>query len=194
MTTQQQPKARLAYLSSLIAGATPPKEFRIFKRGRNTSTKGTVLFDDESARSVMAAYRKHGVDVAIDLEHLSLDTESSSFDPDARGWAKLELRHDGSLWAVDVKWTPDGARRLKEKRQRFVSPAFGMKGGRVTYVHNIALTAVPATHYAAPLVAASNRTAGNVYGLNARQLRIARETGADLKTFARLLRQSARAR
>lgn len=143
----------------LSAGSEPPREFRIFAEGENDSTKGAVQFDAKSARAVMREYEKQGVDVMIDLEHLSLDQESRSYDPDARGWCKLEVR-GGELWAVDVRWTPEGERRLREKRQRYISPAFYTdKHGRVTELVNVAICAMPATHDAPALVAASKRAA-----------------------------------
>jgi hypothetical protein len=137
-----------------------PSEFRIFSAGWNETSKGRFLFDAEAARAVMAAYEEHGADLMIDLEHLSVEDprESRNFDPDARGWCKLEVR-DGELWAVNVTWTPDGAMRLREKRQRYISPVldFDTKSRRVHAVFNVAITAVPATHGLEPLVAASRR-------------------------------------
>lgn len=132
----------------------PPAEFRIFKAGVNDSEKGSFLFDEKAAAMVMAAFQKHGVDRMVDLEHLSIDPDAPNFDPDARAWFRLELR-DGELWAVDVKWTPDGVRRLTEKTQRFISPTFTFdRDGRITKLFNIALTAMPATHGTPELVAA----------------------------------------
>jgi phage I-like protein len=152
---------KLVALSALIpVGDEPPREFRIFAAGENTSTKGSINFDEHAARAVMTEYGKHGADVMIDLEHLSLEdpARSINYDPDARGWAKLEIRN-GELWAVDVHWTPEGEARLREKRQRYISPAFTFdpKSLRVTEVFNIAITALPATDQLAPLVAASRR-------------------------------------
>lgn len=144
---------------SIAIGEEPPNEFRIFVAGWNETENGRVLFDLLAARDVMAAYKKHGVDRMIDLEHLSLEDpqKSVNFDPDARGWAKLELRADGSLWAVNVKWTPDGDQRLRDKRQRYVSPAFmaDRNTKRVTKVLNIAITAMPATHQTPELMTAA---------------------------------------
>lgn len=151
--------AGLRTLSVLVAGDDPPTEFRIFRRGVNETEKGPIVFDDEAAASVLAHAGAHGVDVMIDLEHLSLDEESPAFDPDARGWCRLEVR-DGELWATHVTWTPDGEARLREKRQRYVSPAFWDDDGdppRVTKICNIALTAMPATHEIPALVAAGSR-------------------------------------
>lgn len=153
-----------SWLLSFVGDALPT-EFRLFKAGWNETENGNVLFDEQSAESTISAFGTHGVDVPIDLEHLSVDPEGISgdarnFDPDARGWAKLELRN-GELWAVNVTWGPDGARRLHERTQRYVSPAFLTDSdGRVTKIHNIALTASPATREAMPLVASVNYREG----------------------------------
>lgn len=136
----------------------PATEVRLFTRGWNTTTKGRVLFDGPAAESVMRAYARHGVDVTIDLEHLSLDPDAPNYDPDARGSGKLALR-DGELWLVGIAWTPEAEQRLTERRQRFVSPAFLMdKSQRVTRVHNVAICAQPATDHAMPLIAAGANT------------------------------------
>lgn len=149
-------KAKLSLV--LPTSNEPPSEFRIFRKGVNKTSKGDFLFDDDAARQVMAAYRKHGVDVMIDLEHLSLDSESNNYDPSAYGWCKLELR-GGELWAVGVTWTTAGAKRLRDKESRYISPAFHYltENGRVTEIYNIAICAVPATYETPALVAASKR-------------------------------------
>lgn len=146
------------------AGDAPPTEFRIFKRGRNDSDQGPVMFDDEAARSVMAAYTEHGVRPIIDLEHLSLESsrDSRNYDPNARGDFGLEMRN-GELWAVAAKWTEDGVERLRAKTQRYFSPAFikqDLGDGsipRVVRLVNVALVAQPALDHCAPLVAASSK-------------------------------------
>jgi phage I-like protein len=144
----------------LSTGGPLPTEFRLFVKGMNETENGSFLFDDVAARSVMAAYKAWGVDLAIDLDHQMLD--GTGADPtarDARGWCRLELRPDGSLWAVGVTWTPDGARRLTNKTQRYVSPAFEAdpKTKRILKLINIALVALPATHHTPALIAASAR-------------------------------------
>lgn len=135
-----------------------PTEFRLFRAGENPTSKGVFLFDAQAAARVMAAYRQAGTDVMIDLEHLSLDDPASTprtDTSDARGWCALEVRN-GELWAANVRWTPDGAERLSKKTQRYVSPAFLTdEGGRILEVINVALVAMPATHSAQALVAAS---------------------------------------
>lgn len=131
-----------------------PSEFRIWIRGENPNRNyAPVLFDDQAAEQVMASYREHGVDIQIDLEHLSLNEESRNYDPDARGWCELAIR-DGELWAVNVRWTPDGERRLRERTQRYVSPTWKAdENERPVRLFNIALCAQPATDHAMPLAA-----------------------------------------
>jgi hypothetical protein len=152
-----------------------PAEFRLFRPGVNQSRNGPSLFDDEAARLTMAAYEEHrrGSDgevmdrpIMIDYEHLSVPGAALEIAGDgraadfrARGWCNLELRSDGSLWAVDVRWTAEGARLLKEREARWISPAFNYEilddgQERVTSIHNIALTAMPATDGAYELAAA----------------------------------------
>jgi len=159
-------------LSNILPDGEPPSEFRVFVRGLNDTSKGEFIFDEAAAASVMAAYQEHGADVMIDLEHLSLEdtARSLNFDPDARGWAKLEIRN-GELWAVGVRWAPDGDARLREKRQRYISPAFTVdESGRVAEIINIAITAMPATHGLVPLVAASAAIGGERNAMNAEQM------------------------
>ena len=115
----------------------------------------------------MDAYATWGVDLAIDLEHQMLEPAIAP-DPtakDARGWCRLELREDGSLWAVNVSWTADGRARLTEKRQRYVSPAFSVdpETSRVVAIINVAITAIPATHDTPALVAAARAGTNNEF-------------------------------
>lgn len=146
------------------AGAAPPTEFRIFRAGENPSTKGVFVFDDKAAAAVLAAYQTQGVEYMIDLEHHALGEANREDSADARGWFKIELRA-GELWAVDVRWTPDGARRLSEKTQRYISPAFlADEDGRIAELINVALVAMPATHGAPALVAAARTGAHTTVG------------------------------
>jgi phage I-like protein len=138
-----------------------PSEFAIFTPGDNPSTKGPAIWDVQAADSVMSFVRERGrVDYMIDLEHRSLDAGAvalSSDAADAMGWFNVEMR-GLELWAVNVRWTPEGERRLRAKLQRYTSPAFywlDAENGRVGEIINVALVSMPATHDQAALVAAS---------------------------------------
>jgi hypothetical protein len=157
-------KPRAASTTETVTLALPegelPTSFVLFKKGWNETSKGDFLFDAVAAKTVMAAHRQWGVDLAIDLEHQLLDGAGN--DPtarDARGWFQLELKKDGSLHAVDVRWTPDGAARLSARTQRYISPTFtiDVESRRITQVLCCALTAIPATHGTPALVAADAR-------------------------------------
>jgi hypothetical protein len=149
-------------LSGSPVGAStkaPPTEILLVRYGVNKSQNGDFVFDDEAARATMSAWQLHSSDNQqqgmIDLEHLSLiNEESPRYDPDARGWFDLELRDDG-LWMVNIKWTDDGANRLKSGTQRYLSPAFRMDdNGRMIQLVNVALTSLPAMYDAPELIAA----------------------------------------
>lgn len=143
----------------------PARAVRIFRAGVNDSTQGPVLFDETAAKLVMESFAARAIDGMIDLEHLSLDDSTPSFDPDARGYYWLEIRRDATggaeLWMLP-RWNAEGEARIREKRQRYVSPFFAWKltedgQRRVTSVRNVGLVANPATHGAQPLIAASAR-------------------------------------
>ncbi len=148
--------ATLVALTALeLEGESLPSEFRIFAAGQNDSNKGPAIFDAAAARSVMATYKRQGVRAMVDLEHLSLDRKAPNYDPDARAWFDLEVRN-GELWATNVRWTAEGAARLRERKQVYLSPAFYQdKSGRVLELVNVALCAMPATYGAEALIAAS---------------------------------------
>lgn len=157
-TTQR----RRVALAIAVSGGTPPDEFRIFTAGVVDTTKGKFTFDDVAAKSVMAEYEAHGIDLMIDYDHASL--ASISLDPaesgKAAGWFKLELRN-GELWATSVRWAPPAAEALSQSEWRFISPAFSTDDeGRITSVLNVAITNLPATRQLQPLMAASITTLG----------------------------------
>lgn len=140
-----------------------PTELLVFAAGVNRSSKGSFTFDAVAAAAVMRAYTESGTDIMIDREHDSLDETARAMRADAgdaMGWGKLELRDDGSLWLTGVKWGTEGEMRLRQKRQRYLSPAFTFdEAGRPAQLINVALVARPALCDARPLVAASRVSA-----------------------------------
>lgn len=148
---------RLAAVS-VDEGEPLPEAFLLFAPGDNESSKGSALFDAAAAESVMSVYSRQGVDLMIDVDHASLDQAAAIARRDAGdavGWFALELR-EGALWAVNVRWNPEGERQLRNKLRRYISPAFYLDdSGRVSEVINVALVAMPATYNAQPLIAAS---------------------------------------
>ena len=143
-----------ALLSDDLSGDNPPTEFRVFKAGQNDTLEGPYFFTEKSAQMVIDARNDWGADCMIDLEHLSTNKDSPNYDPDARGWFALELR-GGELWAVNVRWTPDGVERLKSKKQKYISPAFYFsETGEIEELFNVALVAMPKAKQAIALASA----------------------------------------
>ena len=133
----------------------PPTEFRIFKAGANPSEKGTFLFDNEAALSVMSQYAKHGKTLRIDYNHGTtiknatpeMAVAAGSFVPEVRG---------GELWATGVKWTSRASQYLSAGEYCEFSPLFNHDDdGRVLWLRNLALTNLPALDETTPLIAAS---------------------------------------
>lgn len=173
-----------ALTAAPLEGATPPTEFRLFAQGTIETSKGAFLFDRVAAFSVLAAAKRQGHRYVLDLEHGALEPGGRS---DAMAYFSIALRN-GELWAVDCKWTPEGAERLAARKQIFVSPAFSAdEQGRVVDLINAALTSIPATFGSRELVAASRkgpltRTGSTVV--------CARVLKADAAAFARMARSS----
>lgn len=143
-----------ALLSDDLSGDSPPTEFRVFRAGQNDTLEGAYYFTEKSAQSVINARADWGAECMVDLEHLSTDKQSPNYDPDARGWFDLELR-GGELWAVNVRWTEDGAERLRKKTQKYISPAFYFsESGEIEELFNVALVAMPKTKQATALASA----------------------------------------
>jgi phage I-like protein len=134
-----------------------PLEFRIFRAGKNPSTKGTYTFDSKSAELVMKSYATRGVEPTMDYEHQALHDPPIEAPASCRHW--IPQIRNGELWATECKWTEKAAARLLAGEYRYFSPAFAFEVDtlRVVDVINVALTNLPALHGIDPLVAASLR-------------------------------------
>lgn len=102
--------ARVA-LAITLADGRAPTSFRLFTAELVTTSKGDFVFDEKSAKTVLAAWAEQGNELPIDYDHAMVDPTTRPQDRGAAGWFKLELR-GGELWAVDVRWTADGERAV----------------------------------------------------------------------------------
>lgn len=147
-------------LQLIELGPEPPAEFRIFPFGAIETTKGTFLFDDQSAALALQHWQAWGNDLSIDYEHQAL--ENGSGPAPAAGWFQLEARGDG-LWAVNVRWTERAAALLRAREYRYFSPAFELdEQGRIVRLINLALTNLPAMREMEPLMAKATSQEGDV--------------------------------
>ena len=143
-------------------GSQAPREVRLFKWGKNKTTKGEFFLTKESAAACLAEYSEQGHALTWDYDHATF----TSADPQHRvaaGSCRLAARDDG-LWAVDIAWTADAKRDIEAGKWVFASPALKFNDRRViTGIRNIALTNIPATHDAAPLLLSARNAPMNQY-------------------------------
>jgi len=132
-------------------GKTAPREVRLFKFGANRTTKGVFILTRESAHAVISDYTAQGHALTWDYDHATF----TSADPQHRiaaGSCRLAVRADG-LWAVDIEWTAKAKAAIEAGEWAFCSPALKFNQRReITGIRNVALTNIPATHDAAPLL------------------------------------------
>mgnify|MGYP000213863344 FL=1 len=132
-------------------GKTAPREVRLFKFGANRTTKGVFILTKESAAAALADYTAQGHALTWDYDHATF----TAADPQHRiaaGSCRLAVRADG-LWAVDIEWTAKAKAAIEAGEWAFCSPALKFNAKReITGVRNVALTNLPATHGATPLL------------------------------------------
>lgn|GEM_PF-6270313 len=135
-----------------------PTEFRIFKAGENPSEKGTFIFDEKAALSVMEQYVALGKPMLLDFNHGTTFDTPTPEQAIAAGEFTPEVRN-GELWARDVKWSDRAKAFLSAGEYRLFSPFFTHdKDKHVERLVNVALTNLPALNGIEPLVAANANT------------------------------------
>lgn len=144
----------------IVEGGKPPSEFRLFVKGENPTTKGTLLWDEQSCADAMAWYKSTGRKrLPADWEHDSLlpAAERSPKGAPASAWWELEIR-DGEPWACNIAWTADAFRQLAAGEYAHFSPVvvFDPESKRIRAIRKFALTNDPATIGQGQLVAASD--------------------------------------
>lgn len=145
----------------LADGKTPPSRFLICSKGTTETSKGPYIFSDDSAASAMKEFKKRGVKGAIDYGHSMLRSSWSPGDPAAMGAAagryELSLDSNGDLYADKVAWTPRATQMLADGEYAYISPVLDLaEDGSVVAVWNCALTNIPATYGAEPLISLSD--------------------------------------
>lgn len=141
-----------------------PVEFILFKPGANNENFNNEaqglpqpVFTARSAARMKADFARQARPYALDLEHRSLDKSLGPDATNAMAYFDVEVRPDGSAWAVNLKFTPEGERRLRERSQIWTSPVFTFDrdSGEIIEFIGCGLTSNPATFGIAPLVAAT---------------------------------------
>jgi len=131
---------------TLDAGENPTSRIQVAELGSFSDPRygrfAITLAMVDSWRKNLAGY--FGGEIAVDYDHAT-DRGGSS---EAAGWIK-SLSVDGNQVWANVEWTPEGAKAVREKRWRFISPTFTEsakdKAGRQlgSTLHRVALTNDP---------------------------------------------------
>lgn len=143
-------------LAMVDLSGEPPSELRLFKRGLNTTEKGDLVFSERSAVEVIRAFNALKRELSFDYGHGQLSDDNAPENGKSAGWFGLEVREDG-LYAVNIRWTPKAYQEIKNREWRYPSPWLSLDREtlEILAIHNCALTNIPATHDAQPLMAAS---------------------------------------
>lgn len=110
--------------SIVLADGKPPAEFRIFRAGVNDSDYGPITFDSIAAAMVMQSAAEKGNPFFFDFNHGMTVDGATDEQGKSAGQFSLEVR-DGELWAVNCKYTENGAARLASREYNLFSPYFG---------------------------------------------------------------------
>ena len=128
---------------------------KICPKGFVDSTKGKFLVDDESIRHIENWQNHRGIDIVIDYEHQTLNSEKAP----AAGWIKsLKTESDG-LYA-QIEWTEAAKQHLMNKEYRYFSPVVMVRPSdqRAIQLHSVALTNTPAINKMTPIINSENHT------------------------------------
>ena len=107
-----------------------------------------------SPDAVIAAFRAHGADLPVDMEHATQIRGASGEAAPAVGWIKEIVARasdaGAQLWAR-VEWLDKGRKAVASRAYRYLSPAFtwDKATGEVTAIVSAALTNTPALRMAA---------------------------------------------
>ena len=143
-------------------GQKAPREVRLFKWGVNQTTKGAFTLTKASAAAALADFTAQGHALCWDFDH-AMFTAADPQHRIAAGSCRLAVRADG-LWAVDIEWTAKAKAAIEAGEWAFCSPALRFNAKReITGVRNVALTNLPATHGATPLLLNDARNHMNQY-------------------------------
>ena len=126
-----------------------PTDILLLPFGEVETTKGKYVVDEKAAALVLSIFREIGNDIVIDYEHQTLKDVQAP----AAGWIKdLYVGEDGVH--AKVEWTERAKQYIANKEYRYFSPVVYVdeESGRAIYIQTVALTNLPATMNAKPLI------------------------------------------
>ena len=87
---------------------------------------GPMVVDAVAAAQVVATFKRRGIDLVIDYEHQTMNSQVNGLPAPAAGWIDvLEVRTDG-IWGHVREWTQQAQAYLRAREYRYLSPVFWM--------------------------------------------------------------------
>lgn len=131
-----------------IENRKPPTEVHIVPIGE-WKERGFRIVEADCA-DIIRNFENSGIDLVIDYEHQTLNTDWNGAPAPAAGWiSKLELRENG-IWATEITWTEEAKRYIEELKYRYISPVLDFNdhdrhddGWIGASLHSVALTNTP---------------------------------------------------
>ncbi len=162
-----------------------PNEIQLFSFDTIRTTKGNYIVNSSSAESIISIFREIGNDIVIDYEHQTLnDTEAP-----AAGWIKNLYAKDDGIYGT-VEWTQKAKDYIKNREYRYLSPVvWTNKDNVAVYLQSVALTNLPATLNAKPLINKNNYKKGDD-GMDELLKALGAKTKDDAKTSINALKQN----
>jgi hypothetical protein len=131
----------------LAGGQSPPTRVVVIPWG-DVQGNDRFTINDDGAASIVAAFRRRGVDLPIDIEHQTMGGSYTSPDGSAPavGWIKALRAEHGVGIVADVSWTAHGEKMIGSRAYRYLSPVVLLDGRTnvARELHSVALTNKPA--------------------------------------------------
>ena len=132
-------------------GGDAPQWVHLLSEGLETGRDGRD-FDLQDPAALILAFQSSGIDLPIDYEHQSENSDAKMNGPvPAAGWIKELKLDDGKLWGR-VEWTATAREMIERREYRYLSPAFlyhpktkaivRLKGAGLVHTPNLHLTAL----------------------------------------------------
>lgn len=143
-----QPLVTIALTDAVGENDETLKTVTICPWGEVESTKGSFVFDEESAAEIVKAFSAHGAAIPIDVEHETLGPsfQTPAGHTGAVGWIESFCEEPGKRFVGGVRWNERGRELIRGDAFRYLSPVFEIRVSdrKVVGIHSAAITTKPA--------------------------------------------------
>ena len=151
-------KVGIAYLELAEKGKAPNEVLLLHDGPIDWADFEDVTLDAASARAVIAAFKKQGVDIPIDYHHATTKTDDGRKAP-AAGWVTALSYEAGKGLVASITWSEAAKREIESEQYKYLSPVIFWDEDKkiVLELDSVALTNKPRTRNMPPLLEAAER-------------------------------------